>query len=232
MYMYSRVLIFRLIGTLLAVLGGILLIVSFIPIPYVETVPREETAITSTPRLIRVNETWLEETFVVKPDDANAYCGSFASGTTLYIYIKVLSGGNRDINFWVMDESEWRVFEAGGSFYYYTVPSRRRITEATITWNPPSNQKICFVFDNTFSIITSKTVYAKIIASYEKYTYITITYTTTIYEPTTKYQTLSYLLPPGIIVLAIGVALLATSKFIIPQQKPLTTQYTQSQQAQ
>lgn len=222
--MSSRVLIFRVIGIVLIVISVILLVASFIPIPYVENIPREEITTTTTPRLVRVNETWLEEKFVVKPDDANAYCGSFPSGTTLYIYIEVLSGSNRDINFWVMDESEWRVFEADGSFYYYTTPSRRRITEASITWNPPSNQKICFVFDNTFSIITSKTVYAKIITSYEKYTYITTTYTTTIYEPTTKYQTLSYLLAPGIITLAIGVAFLVALRYISPQQKPPTTQ--------
>jgi hypothetical protein len=121
----------------LLVIGVILLIVSFVPIPYVENVPREEMRTTITPSVVVVNETWSNEMFVVKAGEANAYCGSFPSGTTLYIEIKVLSGGNRDINFWVMDESEWRVFKAGGSFYYYTTPSRQRVTEMRITWNPP-----------------------------------------------------------------------------------------------
>jgi len=194
-----------------------------------KNIPREKTETTTTPRWVVVNETWLEETFAVKPGTAKAYCGSFPSGTTLYITINVLSGGNRDINFWVMDDSEWRVFEAGGSFYYYTTPSRRRITEASITWNPPSNKRICFVFDNEFSIITSKTVYAKIVASYEKYTYVTITYTTTIYEPTTKYQTLSYLLAPGVVIFAVGAALLTASRYSSPRQKAGTRPVQQQQ---
>jgi hypothetical protein len=201
--MLSQVLSIAVAGIALLVIGVILLAAFFVPIPYVENIPREETRTTTTPRLVVVNETWLEETFVVQPGDANAYCGSFPSGTTLYITVNVLSGGNRDINFWVMDESEWRVFKAGGSFYYYTTPSRQRVTEASITWNPPSNERICFVFDNTFSIITSKTVYAKIVASREEYTYVTMTYTTTVYKPTTKYQTLSYLLAPGVVMLAL-----------------------------
>jgi len=230
--MPSQVSSIAVAGIALLVVGVILLVVSFVPIPYVENTPREETRTTTTPRLVVVNETWLDETFVVKAGEANAYCGSFPSGTTLYIAIKVLSGGNRDINFWVMDESEWRVFKAGGSFYYYTIPSRQRITEASITWNPPSNQRICFVFDNEFSIITSKTVYAKIVASYEKYTYVTTTYTTTIYEPTTKYQTLSYLLAPGVVMLAVGAALFIASKHTSPRQKPAETQPVQQQQTQ
>jgi hypothetical protein len=207
----------------LLVIGVILLIVSFVPIPYVENIPRKEMRTTITPSLVVVNETWLDEMFTVKAGEANAYCGSFPSGTTLYIEIKVLSGGNRDINFWVMDKSEWRVFKAGGSFYYYTTPSRQRVTEVRITWDPPSNQEICFVFDNTFSIITSKTVYAKIVASYEKHTYVTKTYTTTIYEPTTKYQTLSYLLAPGVVMLAVGAALFIASRYARPRQKPAGT---------
>jgi hypothetical protein len=230
--MPSQVSSLAVTGIALLIVGAILSAVSFIPIPYVENVPRTETGITTTPRWVVVNETWLEETFVVQPGDANAYCGSFPSGTTLYITVEVLSGGNRDVNFWVMDESEWRVFKAGGSFYYYTTPSRQRVTEASITWNPPSNKRICFVFDNTFSIITSKTVYAKIVASHEEYTYVTTTYTTTIYEPTTKYQTLSYLLAPGVVMLAVGAGLFIASRHTSPRLKPAGAQLVQQRQTQ
>jgi len=216
-------------GIALLVVGVILLAVSFVPIPYVENTPREETRTTTTPSLVVVNEPWLDEVSVVRAGEAVAYCGSFSPGTTLYITIEVLSGGDRDINFWVMDEPEWRVFKAGGSFQYYTTPSRQRVTEASITWSPPSNQRICFVLDNKFSIITSKTVYAKIVASYEKYTYVATTYTTTIYEPTTRYQTLSYLLAPGVVMLAVGVALFVASKHTSPRQKPVGTQPVQQQ---
>jgi hypothetical protein len=64
-------------GIALLIVGAVLSIVSFVPIPYVENVPWTEAGVTTTPRWAVVNETWLEETFVVQPGDANAYCGSF-----------------------------------------------------------------------------------------------------------------------------------------------------------
>jgi hypothetical protein len=113
-------------GVALLVVGVILIVASSVPIPYVENTPREETGITTTPSLVVVKKSLLNETFVVGAGKALARCYvSFPPGTTLHIAVKVLSGGDRNINFWVMDEPEWRVFEAGGSFYYYYVtPSR------------------------------------------------------------------------------------------------------------
>jgi len=212
-------------GVALLVAGVILIIASSVPIPYVENAPREETGITTTPSLVVVKESWLNETFVVGAGEAHAHCGSFPSGTTLHIAVKVLSGGDRNINFWVMDEPDWRAFKADGSFYYYVTPSRRSVTEVRMTWNPPSYRKLCFVFDNTFSIITSKTVRAEITASYEKYTYVTKTYTSTVYEPAIRYRTLGYLLAPGVLVLVAGATLLIASWYASPRQKSAGAQH-------
>jgi len=111
---------------------------------------------------------WLDETFTVPPGQASAYCRSFSDETALTIYINVTSDGDGDINFWVMDETDWEHFKQGESFYYYIVPSEERITATTtpITWKPPANQEICFVYDNTFSL-TTKTVYTKIIEEWD-----------------------------------------------------------------
>jgi len=203
--MLGKIMNYTIIGVMLFVIGVGLIIASFIPIPAVEYVPKIKSTeeLTYTP----IRKVWLEDTFVVAPDRATGYCGSFPSGTTLTIYIKVTSGGNRDIDFWVMDEHDWTHFQRGESFYYYTAASRKRVTEATITWSPPSNQRICFVYDNTFSLITSKTVYSKITAEYETYTIIR-TYTTT-YEPEVKPYTISYLTIPGILLFIIGIGLIA-----------------------
>jgi hypothetical protein len=213
-------------GVALLVAGVILIVASSVPIPYVENTPREETGITTTPSLVVVKKSLLNETFVVGAGKALARCYvSFPPGTTLHIAVKVLSGGDRNINFWVMDEPEWRVFEAGGSFYYYVTPSRRSVTEVRMTWNPPSNQQLCFVFDNTFSIITSKTVRAEITASYEGYTYVSKTYTSTVYEPAIRYRALGYLLAPGVVVLVAGATLLIISWYASPRQKPAGSQH-------
>jgi hypothetical protein len=192
------------LGIVFAVVGAGLLIASYVPIP--KTVIRPVEVPTTTTIYTTIRETWLDETFVVGPGEATAYCGSFPSGTKLYINVNVLSGGNRDIDFYVMDESEWRVFEAGGSFYYYVEPSRTRITSFNIVWEPPSNKEISFVFSNTFSIITSKTVKATI--EYERIGYKTVTTTTTTYEPSTEYTTFNELMMPGFVLTLLGIALI------------------------
>jgi hypothetical protein len=189
-------------GVALLVAGVILVIASSVPIPYVESAPREVSL--------------LNETFVLGARKALARCFEpFPPGTTLHIAVKVLSGGDRTINFWVIDEPEWRVFEATGSPYYayfvYVTPSRRSVTEMRVTWNPPSNQELCFVFDNKFST-TSKTVRAEITASYEGY-------------PVIRYRTLGYLLAPGVLVLVAGATLLVASWYASTRQKPAGAQH-------
>jgi len=196
------------IGVALIVVGLALLAMSLIPIPSVEFVPKTVPV----PRYVytTVKRVWLDEEFVVPPLSAKAYCGSFPSGTTLVIYIDVVSGGHRDINFWVMDERAWYHFQRGESFYYYIEPSRRRVTEAVITWSPPPNKEICFVYDNMFSIITSKTVYTKIVVEYKTYT-ITTTYSTTYVQKVVPH-TLSHLAIPGILVFIAGVGVVVASR--------------------
>jgi hypothetical protein len=201
--MPSQVSVAGVAGVALLVAGVILIVASSVPIPYVESAPREVSL--------------LNETFVVGAREALARCFEpFPPGTTLHIAVKVLSGGDRTINFWVIDEPYWRVFEAGGSPYYtyfvYVTPSRRSVTEVRVTWNPPSNQELCFVFDNKFSTTTSKTVRAEITASYEGY-------------PAIRYRVLGYLLAPGVLVLVAGATLLAASWYASPRQKPAGAQH-------
>jgi hypothetical protein len=81
------------------------------------------------------------------------------------------------------------------------------------------------VFDNKFSITTSKTVHAEITASYERYTYVSKTYTSTVYEPTIRYRALGYLLAPGVVVLVAGATLLIISWYASPRQKPAGSQH-------
>jgi hypothetical protein len=205
-------------GVALLVAGVVLLVASYVPIPYVEDAPREETRITATPSLVTVNRVLLDETFVVNAGGTRTLCRSFPPGTTLNITIKVLSGGS--INFWVMDEPELRAFEAGDSFNYYVFPSGRGVTELSVRWNPPSNRLLCFVFDNKFSTGTSKTVRAEITFSYEEYTYVTRTHTYTAYGPTIRFRTLDYLQTLGVVVLVTGAILVIASWYTSTQQKP------------
>ncbi len=174
-------------GVAFLVVGVILIVASFVPIPVVEV-------------------SLLDETFVLGAGEAHARCfSSFPPGTTLHIAVEVLSGGDRKIGFLVMDEPEWGVFEAGGSPRHYAVPSRRSAAEVRATWNPPSDRQLCFVFDNTFSDATSKTVRAEI-------TMI-------------RYLTLDRLLAAGVLALVAGAILLIASRHASAQQKPAGAQH-------
>jgi hypothetical protein len=214
-------------GAVFLVAGAvILIIVPYVSIPYVEIAPREETGITTISSLVVVKKSLLNETFVVGAGKALARCYEpFPPGATLHIAFEVLSGGDRNIDFLVMDEPEWRVFEAGGSPYTYSVPSRRNATEARVTWNPPSDKQLCFVFDNTFSTATSKTVHAEITASYKEYTHATRTHTYTIHEPTIRYRTLDHPQTLGLVMLVAGATLLIISWYVSPRQKPAEAQH-------
>jgi hypothetical protein len=186
--MPSQVSVAGVAGVALLVVGVILVIASFVPIPVVEV-------------------SLLDETFVVGAGQALARCFNepFPPGTTLHITVEVLSGGDRNINFLVMDEPNWRVFEAGGSPYHYAVPSRRSATEVRVTWNPPSDRQLCFVFDNTFSTTASKTVRAEI-------TMI-------------RYLTLDRLLEAGVLMFVAGATLLVASWYVSTRQKPAEAQH-------
>jgi hypothetical protein len=209
-------------GVALLVAGVILVIASYVPIPYVEDAPRVEARVTATPGLVAVNMVLIDETFKLDAGQTRTLCRSFPPGTTLSITIKVLSGGS--INFWVMDEPELRVFEAGGSFNYYVFPSRRGVIEQDTTWSPPSNKLLCLVFDNKLSTGT-KTVYAKITFSYEELTYVTRTHAYTVHEPAVRFRTLGYLQTLGVVVLVAGAILVIASWYVSAQQKPAGAQH-------
>jgi len=210
-------------GVALLVAGVILLAASYVPIPYVEDAPRVETRVTAAPSLVTVNRVLLDETFKLNASQTLTLCRSFPPGTTLDITIKVLSGGS--INFWVMDEPELRVFKAGGSFNYYVFPSGRDVIERSVTWSPPSDQLLCFVFDNAFSTRTSKTVYAKITFSYEELTHVTRTHTYTVHEQAVRFRTLDYPRTLGVVVLVAGAVLVIASWYASAQQKPAGAQH-------
>jgi hypothetical protein len=74
-----------------------------------------------------------------------------------------------------------------------------------VTWNPPSDRQLCFVFDNTFSDVASKTVRAEI-------TMI-------------RYLTLDRLLAAGVLALVAGATLLIVSWYASTRQKPAGAQH-------
>jgi len=102
--------------------------------------------------------------------------------------------------------------------YYYVAPSRKQISEAYITWRPPTKKEICFVLDNTFSLLSSKTVKISITYEYEVKTQTTITVTRTVTETDVLYP-FSFFIVPAIAIIAVGAGLAVAGKHQTQSQK-------------
>lgn len=183
----------RGIALVLLIAGLIVLGSAFLP------VPKQITTNTTTTNWVTID--LIDETFVVPPGRYIVLsCTKFPEATILNIYIRVISGGNLDIDFFVFDEEWLDEFQSGGQFYYYSIPSGERISTKTVTWIPPAGKRICFAFDNRFSIITSKTVYARITETYPIVYNSTRTFT--VYRPLVESES------SGVILLIVGGVLL------------------------
>jgi len=176
------------IGVFLLVVGIVVMACSLITVSYTTTKPVK----------VEKSDYWLRESFVVPAGTHHAYHGSFPAGTRMRIYLKVTSGGNLDVNFHVMDETNYWKWRAGESAS--AAITRSRITTFDDYWTVPSTGTWYFVFDNSFSWITSKSVTCEIIRYW----------TETEYKQVTEYRPLisseySYI---GVILLLVGIAVL------------------------
>jgi len=78
------------------------------------------------------------------------------TGYREYIDFDVTAGGNLDIDFFIVDSENFQNMENGYSFTAYNIQDR--VTTYSGYFEFPYADTWYFVFDNTFSIITTKTV--------------------------------------------------------------------------
>lgn len=128
------------IGLIIAITGIVVTIASVVP--------------------IQDSYVWLNESFVVSELGYYTYWGTFPQDTILHITFSVLYGGDRSIDFWVMDWLDFQKFNASEAYEYYSGISRESISVMNIEWDPPSSVlPTYFVWDNRDSF-ESKTVSA------------------------------------------------------------------------
>lgn len=137
------------LGVFVIVVGVALVASSLIIVPFTTTKPFE----------VEKSSNWLNESFSVPPGH-EARSGSISSGTQLGIHFEVTSGGNLDVDFFVADDTNYWKWRAGETASVYL--SRTRITTLDVNWTVPESDTWYFVWDNSFSIITSKGVTAQI----------------------------------------------------------------------
>lgn len=75
---------------------------------------------------------------------------------TLKIEFEVIDGGNKDVDFYILDSVNFNKWDNSESFTYLVY--RNRALYANINFVVPNNDTFYVIFSNSFSFITSKTV--------------------------------------------------------------------------
>ncbi len=140
--------LFLFAGVILLVFGASLTVVSAVPVSNL------------TP--------WFDQTFQVQAFGYYTQWGAFQnflSNDVLHISFDVSGEGN--IDFWVMNETNFMKFSSGQAFEYYPGSSAPGVTVRNVDLTPPTDQKIYFVWDNAKSLNT-QTIHATIKIEYQR----------------------------------------------------------------
>ena len=141
----------------------------------------------------------ITESFTV-PLEYTFHNKTLSNGDNLHIIVEVKRGGNLDINFYVMDESNYNLWKIGEP----TSPeiSRTSITKYDNDWVVPYDGTWYFVYDNSLNSVSSKAVTAM----------ITKHWTETYYSQATIYRPL---IPPQFSYLSVAVLLGGVAALIV-----------------
>ena len=93
---------------------------------------------------------------VITPGDAIYFPFNLTQNDKLRIKFEVTDGGNKDVDFYILDSENFDKWDNDESFTYLIF--RNRAVYARINFVVPSNDTYYVIFSNSFSIITSKTV--------------------------------------------------------------------------
>jgi hypothetical protein len=139
------------IGTFALIIGILLVALPFV---YVPKTVSESYQVPKTSSVI-------DESFVVQPSTVT-HTKYLNAGDSLNIQVTVTSGGNKDIDFSIND---------GATTYI----SYSRVTTVNKDWTVPLSSNYNFVYDNSFSWITSKDVTVQVTKHWTETAYRDVT---------------------------------------------------------
>jgi hypothetical protein len=93
---------------------------------------------------------------VIVPGEAIFFPFDLTQNNILKIEFEVTDGGNKDVDFYILDSENYDKWNNSESFTYLVF--RNRALYANINFIVPNNGTFYVIFSNSFSIITSKTV--------------------------------------------------------------------------
>ena len=153
-------------GIFLLVVGVATLLCSLVIVPFA----------TAEPIVLPQGSYLITESFTVSLE-YTSHNKTLSMGDKLHIIVEVKSGGNLDIDFYVMDEPKYNIWKTGESVSPEI--SRTSITTYDSDWVVPYDGTWYFVYDNTYGS-----------ASKDVTTVVTKHWTETYYRQTTVYRPL------------------------------------------
>lgn len=134
------------LGVLIAIVGVLIVIVTVIPLP---------TTVSRTLPVAR-SEVDIDKSFEVPAGQYEYFVVYSGWRSELQISFKVISGGNKDIDFFIVDDGNYSKWKAGEPCQPYR--SEHQLSSFDDRWTPPSDKVLYFVFGNFFSQTNSKTI--------------------------------------------------------------------------
>ncbi|MDO8055729.1 MAG: hypothetical protein Q6361_02605 [Candidatus Hermodarchaeota archaeon] len=100
--------------------------------------------------------TTYDGTFVIDPGGWFIVYADRAEGYKAAFDLEVIAGGNRDIDFFICDEENYDLWSSGYTASVYKL--HENVVSYSSDFTYPHSDTWYFVFSNTFSVISSKTV--------------------------------------------------------------------------
>jgi hypothetical protein len=181
------------IGVALLVIGSVAVIFSLVQLPFIKQEPYDVPQSTNL----------INESFMVPTTGDLHRTADLTNGDLIKVYFLCTSGGNMDVDFYVMDELNYFKWKAEES---YTAPiSLFKTTGYNQDFTVPFNATWYFVWDNSFSWITQKGVTADITKNWNEIAHRDVT----VYHTVVPSEYATYVEYLGIAFALAGIAVIA-----------------------
>jgi hypothetical protein len=179
------------VGVILSTIGIFGAVLSIVAVPYT----------TTTLEHVPHSEIWLDESFEVPSfswlnwHSTGSLVPSYSLRTMMRLTFESTGGG---IDFKVMNQTNFAKFNSSQSYEYYTLPSRFSATSLNITWTPPTDTVIHFVWDNHDS--AAKPISARFLFEWTEWENVQVTENRTLLPSQDIYY--------GILMFIVGIAVI------------------------
>lgn len=152
------------VGAFLLIIGIVILVFTSVDLPHTTTEPYQ----------VPKSSDIIDESFTVSPDKV-LRTRVLTGGDILHVELEVTAGGDKEIDFYVNKTTVELWGQTVTVVNTIVFKADTRVTTVDANWTVPSNGTYHFVYDNSFSWITSKGVTTKVTKHWSETNYRDVT---------------------------------------------------------